>query len=75
MAGQSPQSRQQQFSAEPREAGGWRSNEQARIANSPKDETDVSDRAAKDREAVLHEFLRWREQMLLSHKKPPQATE
>ncbi len=75
VAGQSPHSRQQQFLAEPREAGDWRSNEQARIAKSPKDKTDISDRVAKDREAVLHEFLRWREQMLLSHKKPPQATE
>jgi hypothetical protein len=75
VAGQFQHSRQQQFSAEPREAAGWRSNEQARIANLPKDKTDVSDRVAKDREAVLHEFLRWREQMLLSHKKPPQGTE
>jgi hypothetical protein len=75
VARQSPHSRQQHFSAEPRESGGQRSNEQAGIGNSSKDKTDASDRVAKHREAVLQEFLRWREQLLLSHKKPPQATE
>ena len=75
VARQSPHSRQQHFSAEPRESGGQRSNEQAGIGNSSGDKTDFSDRIAKRREAVLRDFLRWREQLLLSHKKPPQATE
>jgi hypothetical protein len=70
-----PQSRQQHFFAEPRESGGKRLNRQAGIENSSGDSTDLSNRAAKHREAVLHEFLRWREQLLLSHKKPPQGTE
>jgi hypothetical protein len=70
-----PQSRQQHFFAEPRESGGQRLNQQAGIENSSRDSTDVSNRVAKHREAVLHEFLRWREQLLLSHKKPPQGTE
>ena len=70
-----PQSRQQHFFAERRESGGLRSNQQAGIENSSGDSTDISNRVAKHREAVLHEFLRWREQLLLSHKKPPQGTE
>jgi uncharacterized protein len=75
VARQSPYSRQQHVSSEPRESGGQRSKEQAGIGNSSGDKTDVSDRIAKRREAVLRDFLRWREQLLLSHKKPPQATE
>ena len=75
VARQSPYSRQQQFSSEPRESGGQRSKEQAGIESSSGDKTDVSDRIAKHREAVLRDFLRAREQLLLSHKKPPQATE
>jgi hypothetical protein len=70
-----PQSRQPHFFAEPRESGGQRSNQPGGIENSSGDSTDVSNRVAKHREAVLHEFLRWREQLLLSHKKPPQGTE
>jgi uncharacterized protein len=72
-ARQSP--RQQHFSAEPRESEGQRSNEQIGTGNSFTDKTGASDRVAKHREAVLQEFLRWREQLLLSHKKLPQATE
>jgi hypothetical protein len=71
VAGQSPQN----LSAEPREAGAPRSSEQAASGSSSSNKADASDRVAKGREAVLHEFLRWREQELLSHKKPPQATE
>jgi hypothetical protein len=74
VARQSPRSRQH-LSAEPGESGAQRSNERAGIENSSSDKTDASDRVAKHREAVLHEFLRWLEQLLLSHKKPPQATE
>jgi hypothetical protein len=70
-----PQSRQQHFYAEPRESGGQRLVRQAGIKNSSGDSTDLSNRAAKHREVVLHEFLRSREQLLLSHKKPPQGTE
>jgi uncharacterized protein len=75
VARQSPHSPRQHFSAEPRESGGQRSDEQAGFGNASRDKTDASDRAAKHREAVLQEFLRGREQLLLSHKKPPQATE
>jgi uncharacterized protein len=75
VARQSPHSRRQHFSAEPRQSGGQRSDEQAGFGNAPRDKTDASDRVAKHREAVLQEFLRGREQLLLSHKKPPQATE
>jgi hypothetical protein len=75
VARQSPHSRQQYISAEPRESGGQRSDEQAGIGDSSRDKTDASDHAAKHRAAVFREFLRGREQLLLSHKKPPQATE
>ena len=75
VARQSLHSRQENFSAEPRETGGPRANEQAEMGDSTRDETDASSRAAKHREAVLREFLREREQLLLSHKQPPQATE
>jgi hypothetical protein len=67
VAGQSPRSRQQRFSAEPRQSGEQRLNQQAGSGNSPTDATDVRDRTAKNREAVFREFLRSREQMLLSH--------
>jgi hypothetical protein len=67
VAGQSPRSRQQHFSAEPRQSVEQRLNQQAGSGNSPTDATDARDRTAKHREAVLREFLRWREQMLLSH--------
>jgi uncharacterized protein len=67
VAGQSPRSRQQHFSAEPRQSGEQRLNQQAGSGNSPTDATDARDRTAKNREAVFREFLRSREQMLLSH--------
>jgi uncharacterized protein len=73
VARQSPHSRRPPFSAEPRESGGQRVNEQARAGDSTGDET-ASNRAEKHREVVLREFLRWREQLLLSHKQPPQPT-
>jgi TRAP-type uncharacterized transport system substrate-binding protein len=75
VARQSQHSRQQHFSVQPRESGGQRSNEQAGLGNSSMDKTDANDRVAKHREEVLQEFLRWREELLLSHKKPRQATE
>jgi hypothetical protein len=75
VARQSLHSRQPPLSAEPRESRGQRANEQAGIGDSARDETDASNRAAKHREAVLREFLRWREQLLLSHKQPLQPTE
>jgi hypothetical protein len=75
VARQSLHSRQQRFSAAPRQSGEQRVNQQAGSGNSPTDATDAKDRIAKHREAVLREFLRWREQMLLSHKKPPQAAQ
>jgi uncharacterized protein len=64
VAGQSPRSQQQHFSADPRQSGEQRLNGSG---NSPTDATDARDRTAKHREAVLREFLRSREQMLLSH--------
>ena len=67
VAGQSPRSRQQHFFAEPRQSVEQRLNQQAGSGNSPTDATDAGDRTAKHREAVLREFLRWREQMLPSH--------
>jgi TRAP-type uncharacterized transport system substrate-binding protein len=68
--------RQSQYSRQqPRESGGQRSKEQAGIGSSSGDKTDVGERVTKHREAVLQEFLRAREQLLLSHKKPPQARE
>jgi len=73
MVRQSLHSRQQHFSAQPPESGKQRANEQAGIGDSTEDKTDASNLAAKHREAVLREFLRQREQLLLSHK-PPQAT-
>ena len=72
VARQSLHSRQQHFSAP--ESGSQRANEQVGIGNATGDETDASNLAAKHREAVLREFLRRREQLLLSHKQPPQAT-
>ena len=74
-ARQSLHSRQQHFSAQPPESGSQRANEQAGIGDATGIETDTSNLAAKHREAVLREFLRSREQSLLSHKQPPQATE
>lgn len=74
VARQSLHSRQQHFSAQPPEPGSQRANEQAGIGDATGDETDASKLAAKHREAVLREFLRRREQLLLSHKQPPQAT-
>src|SRR5215831_4293230 len=73
VARQSLQSRQQHFSVQPPESGSQRANEQARIGDATGDKTDASNLAAKYREAVLREFLRRREQLLLSHK-PPEAT-
>jgi hypothetical protein len=73
-ARQSLHSRQQHFSGQPPEAGSQRANEQPGIGDATGDETDASNLAAKHREAVLREFLRRREQLLLSHKQPPQAT-
>lgn len=72
---QSLHSRQQHFSARPPESGSQRANEQAGIGDATGDKTDAGDLAAKHREAVLREFLRSREQLLLSHKQPPLATE
>ena len=72
VARQSLPSRQQHFSAP--ESGGQRANEQAGIGDATGDETDASNLAAKHRAAVLREFLRRREQLLLSHEPPPQAT-
>jgi TRAP-type uncharacterized transport system substrate-binding protein len=72
---QSLHSRQQHFSAQPQESGSQRANEQAGIGDATGDETDASNFAAKHRKAVLREFLRSREQLLLSHKQPPQATQ
>lgn len=72
---QSLHSRQQHFPARPPESGSQRANEQAGIGDTTGNETDAGDLAAKHREAVLREFLRSREQLLLSHKQPPQATE
>ena len=65
VAGQSPGSRQQHFSAEPRQSGEQRLNQQAGSGNSATDATVAMDRTAKHREAVFREFLRSREQMLL----------
>ena len=73
-ARQSLHSRQQHFSAQPPESGKQRANEQAGIGDSTEDKTDASNLAAKHREAVLRGFLRPREQLLLSDKRPPQAT-
>ena len=73
-ARQSLHSRQQHFSAQPPESGNQRANEQAGIGDSTEDKTDASNLAAKHREAVLRGFLRPREQLLLSDKRPPQAT-
>ena len=73
VARQSPHSRQQHFSAQPPESGSQRANERAGIGDATGDKTDASNLAAKHREAVLREFLRRREQLLLSHK-PPEAT-
>jgi len=73
VARQSLQSRQQHFSGQPPESGSQRANEQAGIGDATGDKTDASNLAAKHREAVLREFLRRREQLLLSHK-PPEAT-
>jgi TRAP-type uncharacterized transport system substrate-binding protein len=73
VARQSLHSRQLHFSAQPPEPS-QRANEQAGIGDATGDETDASNLAAKHREAVLREFLRRREQLLLSHKQPPQAT-
>src|SRR5262249_8915221 len=56
VARQPPYSRQQ-----PRESGGRRSEEQAGIGNSSGEKTDVSERIAKHREAVLRDFLPARE--------------
>jgi hypothetical protein len=75
VARQSLHSQQQPFPAEPRESGRQRANVDAGTGDSTKDETGASDRAAKHRGAVLREFLRSREQLLLSHKPPPQETE
>ena len=74
VARQSLHSRQQHFSAQPPESGSLRANEQAGIGDATGAATDASNLAAKHREAVLGEFLRRREQLLLSHKQPPQAT-
>ena len=74
VARQSLQSRQQHFSGQPPESGSQRANEQAGIGDATGDKTDASNLAAKHREAVLREFLRRREQLLLSDKRPPQAT-
>jgi len=73
VARQSLQSRHQHFSVQPPESGSQRTNEQAGIGDATGDKTDASNLAAKHREAVLREFLRRREQLLLSHK-PPEAT-
>jgi hypothetical protein len=75
VARQSLHSQQPPFSAEPRESGHQRANVESGVGDSTKDETDASDRAAKHREAVFREFLRSREQLLLSHKQPLQPTE
>ena len=75
VARQSLHSRQQHFSAQPPEPGSQRANEQTGIGDATGDETDPSNLAAKHRETVLREFLRSREQWLLFHKQPPQATE
>src|SRR6516162_8672030 len=75
VARQSLHSRQQHFSAQPPESGSQRANERGGVGDATRDETDASNLAAKHREAVLREFLRSREQSLLSHKQPPQATE
>jgi hypothetical protein len=72
VARQSSPSRQQHLSAP--ESGSQRANEQAGIGDTTGDENDASNLAAKHREAVLREFLRRREQLLLSHEPPPQAT-
>jgi hypothetical protein len=75
LARQSVHSRQQHLSAQPPESGSQRANKQAGIGDATGDQTDASNLAAKHREAVLREFLRSREQLLLFHKQPPQATE
>jgi len=75
IARQSLHSQRPPFSAEPRESRHQRPNVEAGIGDSTKNETDASDSATKHREAVLQEFLRWREQLLPSHKQPPQTTE
>jgi hypothetical protein len=72
---QSLHSRQERFSAQPPESGSQRAIEQAGIGHATGGETGAGDLAAKHREAVLREFLRSREQLLRSHKPPPQATE
>jgi len=78
-ARQSLHSRQQHFSAQPPESGSQPANEQAGIEDATGDARNL---AAKHREAVLREFLRRREQLLLSQKyaqpavtapPPPQA--
>jgi hypothetical protein len=71
----SPYSQQQRFSAEPRQSDEQRLNNQAESGNSTPDTTAGRARIAKQREALLREFLRWREQFSLSHKQPPQAAE
>jgi hypothetical protein len=75
VARQSLHSRQQHFSGQPPESGSQRANEQAGIGDATRDKTDANNLAANHRETVLREFLRRREQLLLSHKQPPQATE
>jgi hypothetical protein len=59
----------------PAQKRGGATQEQAGIGDATRDETDARNLAAKHRGAVLQEFLRSREQLLLSHKQPPQATQ
>jgi hypothetical protein len=73
VARQSLHSRQQHFSGQPPESGSQ--HEQAGIGDATEDKTDANNLVAKHRETVLREFLRGREQLLLSHKQPPQSTE
>jgi hypothetical protein len=74
-ARQSSHSPPLRFLAKPRQSDKQRLNEQAESTNSLTDATDARDRIAKHREVVLREFLRWREQLLLSDEKSPQAAE
>jgi TRAP-type uncharacterized transport system substrate-binding protein len=71
----SPHSQQQRFSTAPQQSDEQRLNGQADSTTSTADTTAERVHAAKQREALLREFLRWREQLSISHKQPPQADE
>jgi uncharacterized protein len=68
-------SRQQRFPEGPRSFDEQRLNKQAESETSTTDTATGGVHIAKQREALLREFLRWREQFSFSHKQPPQTTE